>query len=444
MTFSRRLMIEIICGKGSNGADGIRIGQILHSYGFTVHIIIVASLTRNKPNEQLLEQVLSTPDISVSFIKEATDIKHVQGEVILIDALLGNGLNRPLEGTLKEIVDQCNLIYRSIIAVDLPSGLGDPSLSVTTAMKCDYTFGFEQPKLAYFYPTLSKYVGEWHWKSIGLNFPISPTCKDFLIEKNDIKKSLIGRKIVIHKGHMGRVLHIINGDYMYGAGILSAKGCLASGAGITYGYVLEGADLYDPEIAWISSISSEALANKDVICVGPGLGTSDTAVNCLSDLLEQNKDFVLDADALNIVSANGWVDRLPPGSILTPHIGEFDRLCGPCDSHHDRLEKQRALSQRQEIYIILKSAYTTVTSPSGQMYYNATGNPSRATGGTGDVLAGMVSAFIAQGINKAEACYSAVYCHGLAADLWLEDHDEHTLTPLALLPYIDKAFTKVR
>jgi len=443
--------IDVICGKGNNGADGFLIAKGLLNRGYRVRVYVIRSTRDEKSKANIFYHrlVQDETDITISTITDAADLRNPDQGTVLIDALLGNGINRPLYGSLSQIVSRCNDLYDGIYAVDSPSGLGDFEGSIDIAMRCTGTLSFEYPKISFFNPEVQQYTGKWSYASIGLDQPSlkSYVTKTHLVQSCDVIKFAYSRDLSIHKGQLGRVLHIIGSHNMKGAGILSAKTSLATGAGVTYGYSLDilSADAY-PDIAWINDLEEDkVLQMMDVIVIGPGLGQTKKSKECLDKVLDlKDVKLILDADALNIIAYEGWLHRLTLGTILTPHIGEFNRLFPTCSSHKSRISKQRDICQEKKITILLKGPYTSTCDYDGYIYYNPTGNPSLAKGGSGDILTGIIATFRSQeGIEPHEACYAAAYLHGLAADLYVNDHHESSLTPDLLIKYIDKAMLKL-
>lgn len=441
--------VDVICGKGNNGADGFLIAKGLNDRGYRVRILLIGHVKRLGANKLHLNMIKDRTAINILHITTAADLLSVKSTTVLIDAILGHGINRPVTGALSQIITACNLSYETIYGVDTPSGLGDYSGEVLVAMKCTASLAFEFPKVSFFNSAAAEYTGEWSYTSIGLDKSNlhNYSSKTHLILEEDLRKVLSPRNFATHKGKLGRVLHVLGHSEMRGAGILAAQASISAGAGVTYGYSLDKtSQACIPEIAWITSIADEHFMSKiDVIAIGSGLGTTDVSIACLDKVLElRHIHLVLDADALNIISTKEWLDRIPKGAILTPHIGEFNRLFPGCKSHHDRIEKQRRYSQEKEVTIILKGPYTSTSDKDGNIYYNKTGNPSLAKGGSGDVLTGIVAALRADpDLTPHQAGYIGSYLHGLAADLYVDKHHERSLTPLRLIDYIDTALVKI-
>lgn len=442
--------IAVFCGNGNNGADGYLIAKKLNSYGFDTTVYsITFSDNRSQENQLLQTEILDSTDIKHSFIKTKSDFSKIKKTPLAIDALLGNGIDRPVEGLMKVLIEQINTEFQEIIAVDIPSGLLEIQKGNNVAVQCNRTLSFEFPKHAFFAAENEKYVGHWDYVPIGLNtYAISSTHTSYhLLEKKDISQILQPRISFAHKGQMGRVLIISSNSNMPGASYFMAKACLRSGAGITLIYSKSNHDISNrsPEIIRITDLNSKVLKQLNVVGVGPGLGVSDESTQLIDDLLKiQAKQLVIDADAINIIAANNWQNRIPENAILTPHLKEFTRIFKACNSHAQRVEYQRDMSLKFKIYIILKGRYTSITTPSGELYYNRTGNPALAKGGSGDVLTGMLCGFCAQSYTPLEACLLSVFIHGFAADLYITDQSELSMSPIDLLNLIPKAILTIQ
>ncbi len=445
---SQEQQLLILCGSGNNGADGYCLSTHLANRGFN---IIVASLDeptkRSSENRYFLQKVLDRQDIKHIYLKSINQLVKMEEPVtIVIDALVGNGINRPLDGFLYEIVTYVNSEYEKIFAIDVPSGLLSHEHQTDIAMQCQGTFSFQFPKKAFFAAEHEKFVGEWQFGSIGLSHQAikTTTTNTYLFDQSDVA-SLIQRRISFaHKGLMGRALQIIGDVNMKGAGIMAALACTKIGAGHTFIFDdgrLQSSDAYAiPELIKAPTLKNGFLDTIKALAIGPGLGKSEQAVTLLDRLLNEYRGaLILDADALNIIASEQWLSSIPANSILTPHIGEFNRLFGATDTHHDRIELQRSKAMHHNIYIILKGRYTSIATPEGQLYYNQSGNPAMAKAGSGDVLTGMLLGLRAQGYDAYTSCLIATFVHGHAADLYVQSHDEMTMGPTDLITYIDLA-----
>jgi NAD(P)H-hydrate epimerase len=327
------------------------------------------------------------------------------------------------------------------------------------SIEADYTFSFELPKLGFMFPENAERVGEWHCETIGLSpdFIREENTPWHYLDANEVKPLLKFRQKFDHKGTFGHALIVAGGYGKVGAAVLAAKACLRSGAGLVTAHV--------PKCAYsiLQTAVPEAMASVDdhefdVTCfgeelirfqaigAGPGIGTNQLTIKALEELLEKSgKPLVLDADALNILAAHpGLIKKIPRHSILTPHPKEFERLFGKTENSFARNGLQRKKAQELDICLILKGSNTAVAAPDGSCWFNTTGNPGMATGGTGDVLTGILTGLLAQGYSSFDAARLGVYLHGLAGDLAAADFQQEAMIAGDVIEYLGKAFKKLR
>jgi NAD(P)H-hydrate epimerase len=388
------------------------------------------------------------------------DFEQATENSIFIDALFGSGLSEPLDGNFKALVVTINKSKCITISIDIPSGLYVDKLidlAKDSVIKADYTLCFQFPKLAFLFPENEYFTGNWQVLPIGLNpdFVRSELCQNYLVETEDVKGILKPRSRFSHKGTYGHALLIGGSKGKIGATVLMGKSCLRSGAGLVTvhlpncGYSIIQAAV--PEVmASVDSDENECtqipqLDSFSAIAAGPGFGTGKSTANMVKHLIQQAKvPLLLDADALNILSDNPtWLAFLPKNTVLTPHPGEFGRLAGKTSNSFDRLEILRSFCIKYSLNIVLKGAYTVVCSPLGNCYFNPTGNPGMATGGSGDVLTGIITSLLAQGYNPTEACILGVYIHGLAGNEAAENNGYEALIAGDIIANLGKAFLEL-
>ena len=346
------------------------------------------------------------------------------------------------------------------IAIDIPSGLFaarpiDPSKN--SVVKADYTLSFQFPKLSFLFPENEYSTGDWQVLPIGLHpeFIMSEPCRNYLVEFADVKGILKPRSRFSHKGTFGHTLLVGGSKGKIGASVLMGKSCLHSGAGLVTvhlpgcGYqviqtavpeIMVSVDRDENECSQLPHLDPYS-----AIAAGPGLGTGKSAVAMLKLLIQQvHVPLLLDADALNILSDNPtWLAFLPKGTVLTPHPGEFARLAGKTSDSFDRLEILRSFCIKYSLNVVLKGAFTVICSPIGNCYFNPTGNPGMATGGSGDVLTGLITGLLAQGYNPTEACILGVYIHGLAGDIAAEQTGYEALVAGDITANLGNAFKEL-
>lgn len=454
---------KIVCGMGNNGGDGLAIARMLHKDGHNVEVLYIRHTSEaSQDNKINFKKVAEIEGLVVTEIFEEDSEIEFQEEEIIIDAILGSGLNKQVSGLIAEIIKQINESRGFVISIDIPSGLfADkplPDAKTTPIVNADYTLTFQMPKLAFFIPENDKYVGKWEILPIGLDegFIKSSRSNYFVTIDEDCRFIYKPRKRFSHKGSFGHALLIAGSLGKIGASILAAKSCLKAGAGLTTAHIpicgMEPMHISVPEVmvdiddseTHISSLPE--LDRYNAIAIGPGLGLHEESVNALKLLIQEaKKPLILDADALNILSENKtWLSFLPPDSILTPHPKEFERLTSPVANHFNRLDILRAFAIRYKINVILKGAYSAIALSDGNIYFNPTGNPGMATGGTGDVLTGILLGLKASGYSARETCILGTWLHGKAADLAVKKTSEPSLVASDIIKYLGKAFLKLQ
>ncbi|MBL7857785.1 MAG: NAD(P)H-hydrate dehydratase [Cyclobacteriaceae bacterium] len=448
--------IGIVCGTGNNGGDGLGIARMLNDWGYPVKVWIVRGLVPEsgdfKINLSRLIGKLDCSDIVTEPEKEIFDDREV-----LIDAVFGTGLSRTPEGIYAHVIESMNRATAVRIAVDIPSGLSANDHSAGSILKADYTISFQLPKLAFLLPQNHQYVGQWTTVDIGLQKEFIQNTKSvyFYITQKDARKTLKPRSAFDHKGKYGHAL-LISGSYgKMGAAILASRAALRSGLGLLTVHVpktgytilqtavpeaMTSTDEHDFVFTGITSVEKFGAMG-----VGPGVGTSKETVKGFSTLMDSfRKPMVIDADGLNILSANRELLHLiPENSILTPHPGEFERLVGSWRNDFERLKKQQALAIQLKSVIVLKGANTSIATPEGVVYFNSTGNPGMATGGSGDVLTGMLMSFLAQSYSSVQASILGVYLHGLSGDFAAREKGMDALIASDIVDFLPEAFRKI-
>ena len=433
---TKEVSIKIFCGMGNNGGDGLVLARLLASNDIFAQVFIVhVSENFSHDCEVNYERLKEIPEVPMFGIFSKDDFPKIDDNDIIIDALFGSGLSRPLEGLAAELVNHLNDNQAVRIAIDIASGLnGDTINRVCTQdipiVHADYTVSMQFPKMAFLYPENEPFVGKWE----VLDIKIHPDYIENLEVSNfytteDVVKPLIHRRGKhSHKGTYGHALLIAGSTGKTGAALLASESCLRSGVGLLTTHLPKSATLplqvYLPE-AMISIDESDDCFSQlpdlqpyNAIGAGPGLGKAEKTVNALKHLIQDVRvPLVLDADALNIIAENKtWLSFLPEKTIITPHPKEFERLFGKTENSQQRLELQRAMSQKHNIIIVLKGANTAITFPNGSCFFNSTGNPGMATAGSGDVLTGIVLSLLAQRYTPEEAAIIGVFMHGRAGD----------------------------
>lgn len=444
-------------GPGNNGGDALAMARQLSNYEYCceVYLLPAPSVLRNAPAinwKRLQEQ----GKVKCAYLNDSDDFPKITDDDVLIDGLFGSGLSRPLSGLAAELVQYLNQFPNLVIAVDIPSGLmGEDNApnQQQPIVRADVTLTLQFPKISFFFSENSEYVGEWEVLPIGLHpDAIESMASSYVyVQKQEVAPCFDVRPRFAHKGNFGHALLIAGSQGKMGAAVLASKACLRAGVGLLTAHVpqcgypiLQTAvpeAMVDLDQHDMFFTNYPALSRFSAIGIGPGLDQKRNTVRAFLSLLESfGKPLVLDADALNILSENREaLQKLPEGSILTPHPGEFRRLVGDFSSDYEALQKQIEFAQTTRCVVVVKGAYTRIVSPEGKVYFNSTGNPGMATAGSGDVLTGIVLGLLAQGFDPVDAAVAGVFVHGLAGDLAAAKKSEYALVAGDLVRYLGKA-----
>lgn len=446
--------IYILCGNGNNGGDGLAIGRLLQEKGYSIRIHILRLAKKDSDDFDInLAKCLALEKIQPEFIHDKLP-EWGQGN-ILIDALLGTGVSKKVEGLAAKIIHSVNESQNYVVSVDMPSGLPAEGIADGPVVCADVVFTFMQPKLSFFLAENECFIKKWVVGDIGLHrdYQAQTYAGIELVDREMVSSLYKKRSTFGHKGSYGHVL-ICGGHHgKTGAAILSAHAALRSGAGLVTACVPEGLQLVmhatvpevmvtHPDQLLHTVAEKPGLQAFSAIGIGPGMGTRHEQAEVLRHIITSaTAPLVIDADALNIISEHPeWLILLSENTILTPHPGEFRRLFGPCANSVEMFEKQRIAAQQYKIVIVLKGAYTRIATPEGKIYINSTGNPGMATAGSGDVLTGIIAALLGQGYTPERAAILGVYLHGRAGDLSLSEQSHESLCASDIIANLGRAF----
>jgi hydroxyethylthiazole kinase-like uncharacterized protein yjeF len=457
---SRRILIFI--GPGNNGGDGLALARLFVENDFRAELYFI-HFTDNTSNDWNTNhnRILKFKNLIFHDLVEIKQFPVVCSDDIIIDAIFGSGLNRPINGFPAEIVKKINSTDCKIIAVDIPSGLfgEDNSSNISdNIIRADYTLTFQMPKLSFMFPENSCYTGSWEILPIGLH-PVALggiSSPYYFIENKEVALLLKNRHKFDHKGIYGHGLLVAGSYGKFGAAVLSAKAALRSGIGmLTCHIARSGVEILQTSLpeAMVQADKSDFFVSEtvnikkyDAIGIGPGLGLNQESQDALNKLLTTYKGpLVIDADAINILGLNmEWLHLLPEKTILTPHPKEFERIAGKTKDSFGRLKKQIEFSVRCKCIIVLKGAHTSISTPDGRVLFNSSGNPGMATAGSGDVLTGIILSLLSQGYSAENAAIAAVYLHGLAGDIAAERTCLEALIASDIVDNIGGAFNVIR
>ncbi|WP_143307381.1 NAD(P)H-hydrate dehydratase [Chitinophaga vietnamensis] len=451
----------IFCGKGNNGGDGLVIARMLLGAGYTAIVCLLQPGGQRSPDNAANLQLLREHYPSCLYeIGAVADFPELPAGAVIVDAIFGTGLNKPVDGWIAGIIHQINDHYHrhNIIAIDIPSGLmADSSSRHMPVIQAHHTLSFECYKLAFLLPENAASTGAVDILPIRLHPGyLTQTPVRFHVTDRDMIQTIYQpRAPFSHKGTYGHALLIAGSYGKMGAAVLSAGACLRAGVGLLTCYVPHSGyqimQLSEPcamcltdEEERYSSRFHEAVAQTSyaAVGIGPGLGTHNATALAFEKLLESyQRPMVIDADALNLLSVYPYLlYKVPAGSILTPHPKEFERLFGHSDNDFDRLELLSAQAVKLQLYILLKGRYSAIACPDGAVYFNPTGNPGMATGGSGDVLTGILTGLLAQQYTPKAAVLLGAWLHGFAGDLAAAHLSQEAMTAADITAFLGQAF----
>jgi len=452
--------VVMFAGPGNNGGDALAMARMLADRQFRVECYLLRFGTLAEDCEKNLHRLKEQGEVKLLELDEKETLPRLDPADIVVDGIFGSGLSRKVSGLPARAIKHINEQAGTVIAIDIPSGLFGEDNSHNNydhVIRASYTLTFQFPFLSFFFDLHEQQVGKWRVHDIKLHPRAIEEAKTnySTLELEKIRALLPRREKFANKGSFGHAL-MISGSYgMMGAALLAGESCLRSGAGLVtlhvpkFGYSIVQTAF--PE-AIVSLDQSDILFSEppdldpySAIGIGPGLGTKPNSGKGLKMLLERTGvPLVIDADGLNILSQHPeWYELLPEGTILTPHPKEFDRMAGESSSSWERHLKQKEFSKRYKVVVVLKGAHTGIASPDGKYWFNSTGNPGMATGGSGDVLTGLICGLLAQGVSPQDAALAGVYLHGLAGDLAAEASSEEALIAGDMILYLGEAFREI-
>jgi ADP-dependent NAD(P)H-hydrate dehydratase / NAD(P)H-hydrate epimerase len=448
----------IFCSKGNNGGDGLALARMLSNTGHVVSVYILEFGYMGTSDFQANLARLHETQVNIYYISVEENIKKISDNDVVIDAILGSGLNRALDGLTASVVKHINHSGNEIISIDVPTGLFAYKSSLgNIVIEADHTLSFQCHKLAFLMRENQQYTGQVHILNIGLHEKfLENASSGFILSDQQLAHDMLRpRKKFSHKGDYGHAALVTGSTGMMGAAALCAKACMRSGVGkLTCHIPARGNMIMQiavPEAMckiengedYIKSISG--LDKYDAVGIGPGLGLHESHTSLLASLFRNfKKPVVIDADALNVLSKSvDLLKEIPALSILTPHTREFERLFGKVDTDFARTEIALQKANEFNVIIVLKGAYTFIATPGGMGYFNSSGNPGMATGGTGDVLTGIITGLVCQGYPSEHAAILGVFVHGLAGDLAAAGLSQESLIAGDVIDYLGKAFIAI-
>jgi NAD(P)H-hydrate epimerase len=463
-----RERIVVVAGKGNNGGDGFVVARHLANSGARPEVMLLAAKDEVRGDAAVNLAIILKMGLPLAEARTEAEWRKVRGTVlrasIVVDAILGTGLDKPLEGLYAAAVEDINKSPAFKVSVDIPSGLSSDTFeTIGPSVKADLTVALAAPKIVHVFPPAAERVGELVVAPIGIPPALfdDPALKLELVEEAAVRPFFRKREKDTHKGTYGHVLVVAGSLGKSGAAALAGRAALRTGAGLVTVATAAGvlpsiarttAELMTEPLAETPerTIAAAALARatgllkgKNAVLVGPGLSTNPSTAEFVLGLLPKIKGpCVVDADGLNIVSGKlDVLGRMPGPVVLTPHPGEFARLVGLANEEvvRRRLALVPEFAAKHGVTVVLKGYRTLIAPPDGRVFVNPTGNPGMATGGTGDVLGGMIASELAQEKDALGAVIAAVYAHGLAGDIAAERVSEKGLVAGDIVRYLPAA-----
>ena len=451
--------IIIFAGPGNNGGDALAVARLLIDQGYKPEVLLFRTKDLSDDCAINRQRLVDMEYPSFVEVQKKFTVPEISKRDVVVDGLFGNGLSSNLRGGYTALA---KLIYESeafVVSIDLPSGLF-PEFNSTNILNnivhANLTLTFQFPRLAFFFRENARCLGEWKVLDIGLSQEaIRQTPSNYyLIDRVGVKDGLQPRNPFADKHDFGRMLLVAGSFGMGGAAVLAAKAALRTGVGIV--------DVHTPSCCYIplqtavpearvrqdrgSSYVTEIVPEKKyTVVAGPGLGTHAATVSAIDDFLRQAASpILLDADALNCIAGlRTPINNIPQGSVITPHVREFDRLFGEHFTDEERFNRAVEMSKFLKIVIVLKGHYTFVFRPDGKVFVNTTGNAGMATAGSGDVLSGIIGALMAQKYRPDVAVSMGVFIHGYAGNLAAQKHGEYGLTAGDIIDCIGQAIKEI-
>ncbi len=476
--------VIVLSGGGNNGGDGIVVARNLYNWGWNVKVLLFSKQDKLSPDCLAQYKIAKKIGVPIEFKTEVNE-KDLHSAVV-IDAIFGTGLSKDVTGKIADVISFLNKSKVPVISIDIPSGISsDTGQIMGTAIMADYTVTFGLPKRGHLLYPGADHAGRLFIEDIGFpeNLLKSQKLKIELLEKEDMSLLIPERQKYSHKGDYGHVLIIAGSKGKTGAAFMCAKACLRAGAGlVTIGVPGSLMDVFQSRVTeemtlslpdrGDGTLSSEAsekilefLSNRaDVLAIGPGISDTDNIKKLASTIvLNATVPMVIDADAINALSGTRNIFKKTKAPIiLTPHPGEMARILegskglasgesprrqgfkGSREIEQDRINTAIKFSKATGAYLVLKGVPTIVAEPEGSVFINPTGNPGMASAGVGDVLTGMIAAFLGQGLDPLETSILGVYMHGLAGDIAAGKKGEHSLIASDIIDSIPEAFISMK
>lgn len=448
----------VMAGPGNNGGDALAVARMLMEQGYRHVEIFLFNVTGKLSHDcdEERKKLIMIDGVDFTEVTREFTPPYLCENDVVVDGLFGSGLNQPLQGGFVAVSRYINESGAYVVSIDLPSGLfGEWNAEVNRRdiIHANLTLAFQLPRLSFFFRESAPVLGEWKLLDIDLDEEkIKDTPTDFyVIDEHNVASLLHSRDPFSAKRDYGSTL-VFAGRYgMMGAAVMCAQAVLRAGAGLVTVHsphcgmpILQTAfpeAMFEPDRNEHYITEMKLRHQHQAVVAGPGIGTNDATITALQDLLQHaTMPLVLDADALNCIAIRpALLTMLPSKTIITPHVGEFDRLFGEHSSDESRLRTAIDMARQYNIIIVLKGHYTAVVRPTGRVYFNKTGNAGMATAGAGDVLTGIIAAFLSQGYKPEHASTIGIYVHGLAGDMAAGKYGQFGMVATDIVKYAGRA-----
>lgn len=448
---------HIFCGKGNNGGDGLALAAMLSLQNKNITVYILENNKKGSADFETNLKRFQAVANEINFIQAPQAFPKIKADEIIIDALFGTGLSRPLNGLAKLLVIYLNETKAKKIAIDMPSGLFADETSINnTILKANHTLSFQNYKLAFLMPENAGFCGAISILDIGLcsSFNLKEPAVYEMMEASSFNSIYKKRSSFGHKGTYGHAALICGFMGMMGAAVLASKACLRTGAGKltsiipNCGYAILQTTVPEAmcKVSGEEHIEEvEDIDTYDAVGIGPGIGSFASHKKLLLTVFKNSKQLVIDADALNCLAKNkDLFKNIPANAILTPHPGEFEKLFGKTANDFEKIQLCRQMAKELNVYIILKGHFSFIAVPQGVCYFNSTGNAGMATAGSGDVLTGILTGLLAQGYSALHACLFGTYLHGFAGDLAAKNFSMEAMLAGDIIDFLGRAYLGLR
>lgn len=466
------LTLFVLCGGGNNGGDGLVIARLLHNQERDIRVFLASRPEDLRGDAKVNYEAAIKFGVKIYPINKflGSRFSHLTSRFVIVDALLGTGLSKEVRAPLSDVIKKINRMSSPVVSVDIPSGISsDTGRIMGAAVKAQHTVTFGLPKRGHMLYPGAEYTGNLHIAEIGFPSKLleSETIRANLVQERDAFSLMPGRPAYSHKGAYGHVLLIAGSRGKTGAALMAAKACLRTGAGlvtigipetllnafqsrVTEEMILPLQDKGNGTLALKAADTILEFTKKraNVLAIGPGLSVDEEITKIVCLLISNSRvPLVIDADGINAIAGKpGLLRKSMSPVILTPHSGEMARLLShrtevkSSKIERDRISTAVSFAKRTKTYLVLKGVPTVTASPDGEAFVNSTGNPGMAKAGTGDVLTGMISALLAQGLTPRDASVLGVYMHGHIGDIMAEKMGKHSLMASDIINAIPSVF----